>query len=112
MLKTFDECAAEWLLKYRAPSTEDLARVMERACSYGRSVPSVSLLERAYRELLSEGKVALVTEKIVPPPTAVEPEVLTAEAYRKIPAAEIARRYMLDRSFKAQVDTLISQGKI
>jgi hypothetical protein len=37
---------------------------------------------------------------------------LSVEEYNRLPAAQIAKRYQSDRSFKAQVDSLISRGLI
>jgi hypothetical protein len=37
---------------------------------------------------------------------------LSVEDYRKLPAAQVAQRYQKDRSFRALVDKLISDGKI
>jgi hypothetical protein len=108
--REFDHFAAEWLQRYRHPGTADLAKVMERAAEIG-GLPCVSLFERAWRELFSEGAVAMVTEKLVEPQVE-KPEVLTAEAYKKIPASRVTRLYMTDRSFKAQVDSLISRRLI
>jgi len=109
-LKDFDHFAAEWLTKYRHPGTEDLAKVMERAHEIG-GLPCVSLFERAYRELYAAGEVKLAMEKIVEPVVA-KPEVLTVEEYRKIPASQIARKYMIDKVFKSQVDSLIARKLI
>lgn len=106
----FDAACSAWLQKYRHPKTQDLALVMKRAVEIG-GLPCVSLFERAYRELHAEGEVAMVTEKLVEP-IVVKPEALTAEEYRKIPASQVARKYMTDRSFKAQVDNLIARKEI
>ena len=75
------------------------------------ALPSVAAFERAYRELYAEGEVQLATEKFAEQ-VAVQPDVLTAEAYYKIPAAETARLYMASPVFKKQVDALIAKGEI
>ena len=106
----FDHYAAEWVTKYRHPGTADLAKVMERACEIG-GLPCVSLFERAYRELLAAGEVAPVVEKLVEP-VVEKPAVLTVEEYRRMPASTIARKYMVDKNFKAQVDSLIQRKLI
>jgi hypothetical protein len=108
--KEFDAACSAWLHKYRHPDTADLAIVMQRAAELGGH-PCVSLFERAYRELYAEGQVKPATEKLVEPVVA-KPEVLTAEAYRKIPASQVARKYMTDRGFKSQVDALIKNREI
>jgi hypothetical protein len=106
----FDSALATWLVKYRHPNTADLALVMEKAASIG-GLPCVSLFERSYRELLAEGAVKLVVEKLVEPVVA-KSEVLTAEEYRKIPVSQVLRKYMTDRNFKSQVDRLIHNREI
>jgi hypothetical protein len=108
--KEFDHFCAEWLQKYRHPGSEDLGKVMVRAAEIMDAMqlaPSVSLFERSYRSLLAEGEVKPVFEKLVEP-LVEKPEVLTVEAYRAMPAATVARRYMNDRTFRAGVDKLIS----
>ncbi len=106
----FDKYGAQWLLKYRQPSTADLAKVMEKAAEIG-GLPCVSLFEKAYRILLAAGEISLVTEKLVEP-LVEKPEVLAAEAYRLIPASQVARKYMTDKVFKASVDRLIQRKEI
>lgn len=108
--KEFDAACSAWLKKYRHPGTSDLAKVLQRACRIG-GFPCASLFERAYRELHAEGEVALVMEKLVEP-VVTESAILTAEEYRKIPASQVARRYMADREFKKSVDRLIARKEI
>ena len=107
--KQLDHVAADWLVSIRRPSQADISRVYLRAVQLveEEGFPiSKSLVERSYRELLAKGEVVLVTEKLAPPESVKEP-VLTKEMYQAMPAAVIARKYMIDRTFKAQVDTLI-----
>lgn len=108
--REFDHFAAEWVTKYRHPGTEDLSKVMARAAEIG-GLPCVSLFERAYRELLSAGKVKPVFEKLTEP-MVEKPAVLTVEEYRRMPASTIARKYLVDKTFKSQVDSLIAQRLI
>jgi hypothetical protein len=109
---THEEAGAAWLLKYRHPGTEDLARVMERVEEIaGTLPPSVTLFEKAYRQLYAEQAVSLVVEKMKVPEVQVR-SPLTLDEYRKIPASQVARRYMQDKDFKADVDDLIKRKLI
>jgi hypothetical protein len=108
--KEFDHYAAEWVTKYRHPGQEDLGKVMVRAAEIG-GLPCVSLFERAFRELLSRGEVKPAFEKLVEP-VVEKREPLTVEAYRALSASVVARKYMTDRAFKADVDSLVSRKLI
>lgn len=107
--KEFDAAATAWIQKYRNPPQADMLEIMRRVLSYNRAV-AVSSFERAYRELVAEEAIGITTEKFEQ--AAAQPDVLTAEAYHRIPAAEIARKYMYDRNFKASVDSLIARKLI
>jgi hypothetical protein len=104
---THEEAGAAWLLKYRHPGTEDLARVMERVEEIaGTLPPSVTLFEKAYRQLYAEQAVSLVVEKMKVPEVQVR-SPLTIDEYKKLPASTVPRRYMQDPFFKKGVDELI-----
>jgi hypothetical protein len=108
----FDSYAAQWLLRYRHPGTEALALVMQRAYdNLAGALPSVSAFERGYRELYAEGRLKLVTEKLVEPVMPVR-QKLTVEEYRAMRADSVARKYMVDREFKRDVDSLIARKLI
>jgi hypothetical protein len=108
----FDHYAEAWIKKYRCPDAADLAAIMQRAHdNLAGALPSVSAFERAYRELYAEGEVQLVTARFIEQ-TVAQPEVLTAEEYHRIPAAESARRYKTSPGFKASVDALIARKLI
>jgi hypothetical protein len=111
--KAFDAAVSQWIRQTRYPGTTALALVMERAQASLKAAglpPSVSALERAYRELYAEKAVPLVTEKLVVPDA--EP-TLTAEAYHKIPASEVARRLLRgDSKFRDQINSLIERKLI
>jgi hypothetical protein len=110
--KQFDHFASEWISRYRHPGREDLAKVMQRAHeNLAGNLPSVSAFERAYRELHSEGEVELVTEKLVEPVVAVR-QRLTVDEYNSMRASDITRKYISDRTFKADVDDLIKRKLI
>jgi hypothetical protein len=110
--REFDAYASKWLLTIRRPPAEDLAKVLVRAHeNLNGGLPSVATFERAWRELYQEGTVQLVLEPIKVEAVA-KPEVLTAELYRKIPASQVARKYMTHKEFKKSVDRLIARREI
>jgi hypothetical protein len=114
--RDFDTAGANWLLRYRRPSTEDLAKVYRKANELLHELqltPCVSLFERAYRTLLADHEVALVFEKLVEP-VVTKPETLTVEDYKKMQASEITRKYLHNHGgwFRAAVDDLIKRKLI
>jgi hypothetical protein len=110
--KEFDHYCSEWLHRYRFPGKEALTLVMQRAYdNMGDGLPSIAHFERAYRELYSEGRLLLITEPIKVEAVA-QPEVLTADSYKKLSASFVTRKYLVDRNFKAQVDRLIARKEI
>lgn len=110
----FDRVAADWVRKYRSPSADDFALIIQRAHENLRDAwPSISAFERAYRELVAEDGVAVCNEKYAEPqPASPANAPLTAEAYRKLSANEVIRRYRNDRVFKGQIDALVAAGAI
>jgi len=110
--RDFDFAAAQWMLRYRAPSTEAVALVLQKVFDGLRDgLISIAHFEKAYRQLYAAGRLKLITEPLKVEAVA-QSEVLTVEDYRKIPASEVARKYMVDRNFKAQVDRLIARKEI
>jgi hypothetical protein len=110
--REFDACAAQWLLRYRSPAPEALCLIVQRVVDdLGEGLISIAHFEKAYRQMYAQGRLKLITEPLKVEAVA-QPEVLTAEAYRKIPASQVARKYMTDRSFKASVDRLIARKEI
>jgi hypothetical protein len=108
----FDHCAQQWIRKYRSPSAEDMALIMVRAHENNNgATPSISAFERAYRELVAEGRMSICNEKYTEP-VVVKRKHLTVEEYRLLAAQEVARRFMRDPFFAADVNKLISEGKI
>jgi len=98
--------APDWPL-YKSPEAVVLLR--SKAESY-KGLPSISHYLRAFSELKDSGSISQLRQP--KPAEADEPE-LTPEAYHKLSAREVARRYMQkDSDFKIQVDSLISRGLI
>jgi hypothetical protein len=95
----------DWEL-HRTDAAAELLK--ERAASYG-VVPSISMFIRAFNELRAEGSLRQVRQ-----PLPIEPEepALTRDAYYKMPAATIIRRYRGEPEFRASVDRLIARGEI
>jgi hypothetical protein len=64
----FDRAADEWIRRYRNPGVEDLAAILQRAHeNLNGAFPAVSAFERAYRELVAEGEVAICDQKYTEP---------------------------------------------
>lgn len=112
--KAFDHAASEWVIRYRHPGTESLSLVLQRTYDYLAETklhPTPTAFERCYRGLLAEKKVPLVLEKLQAPES-VHVETLTAEDWKKLPAAEARKRYAQGGAFKIAVDKLTAEGKI
>jgi hypothetical protein len=113
MEKKLDGAVADWLTTVRRPSTQDLSKVYSaavRLVEAGYPI-SKSIVERAYRTLLSEKSVSLVTAKLTVPESVKEVS-LTRDEYYQIPASETARRMRVDKSFAAAVQKLIDSKQI
>jgi len=111
----FDEAVSRWMTEHRC-STDDAvnALIMKHAGEIADAsgvLPSPSLFERSYVELLSEGKIKEFHDKYVAP-VVEQRKRLTVEEYRKLSAREVTRRYMLGGVFRADVDQLIAEKKI
>ena len=111
----FDEAASRWMTEHRC-STDDAvnATIMKRAgeiADVNGVLPSPSLFERAYLELVNEHTIGPFSTKYVAP-VVEQRKRLTVEEYRKLSAREVTRRYMLGGVFRADVDQLIAEKKI
>jgi hypothetical protein len=95
----------DWVL-YRSPDATTLVR--NKAASFSGLI-SISHFIRAFDELRASGEIKQLRQPKAE--EAAEPE-LTPEDYRKMSAREVTRRYMSDRDFKIQVDSLIERGLI
>lgn len=95
----------EWPL-YKSQQASQLLR--ERAASFGGYI-GLSHFSRAFSELKTAGSIKQLRQ---PKPPEPEDDELTPEAYRKLSAREVARRYMTEVAFKYQIDNLISKGLI
>lgn len=108
----------EWMQKKRVPPSDEVTQlILEKVLKYleGGDVVSVSHFERSYSVLCSQGRIepfagALGLESATTPAVADAP--LTAEAYHRLPASEVIRRYRADAKFKSAVDSLVSRGLI
>jgi hypothetical protein len=107
-----EAAGSHWLLTVRHPGVQDLALVLARVREIaGDLPPSVTLWEKAYRQLYAEGQVSLVTEKMKVPEVKVRSH-LSLDEYHKMPKSQVARLYMSSREFKADVDDLIRRKLI
>lgn len=105
----FDEAANTWLQQHRfVENTHDLSKILELAHSYNSPICPTSF-ERAYRELCASGDVTICNDKFIAP---LARQPLTAEEYGRMAANDIIRKYHSDSVFQAEVESLISQGKI
>ena len=73
---------------------------------------STSHFARAYLELVNEGIIKPFKGAVPVLPVAKPRQRLTAEDYNALSAQEVTRRYMRDPVFKADVESLVSAGKI
>lgn len=99
---------ADWPL-YR--SYETIRLVKEKAASYGLSHASVSMFIRSFNELRAAGAIKPVRQR---DPMKIEDAErdLTAEAYFKMSAAEVRRRFAQEPGFRSQVEHLLAIGAI
>lgn len=94
-----------WVL-FRSPEAAGLVR--ERAASFGGYI-SISHFSRAFDELRAEGKISQIRQ---PRPAEIEEESLTPEQFKSLPSAVVQQRFKNDPEFRADVESLIAQGKI
>ncbi|SRR6266576_741018 len=110
----------DWMHKKRVPPNDETTElILAKVLKYleGGDVVSVSHFERAYSVLCSQGQIkafagALGAESTTAPAVAQADAPLTAEAYHRLPASEVIRRYRADAKFKSAVDSLVSRGLI
>ena len=110
----FDEAFSRWITEHRCGTDEENAAVMKHAgeiADVSGVLPSPSLFERSYLELLSEKKVKEFHGKYVAP-VVEQRKRLSVEDYRRLSAREVTRKYMLGGSFREDVDDLIRRKLI
>lgn len=106
-----DDVFQQWITQRRCGDDVANGLVLERIRELvADGFPlSVSLFERSYLELLNSGEIKPFREPFVPTP---ERERLTVEQYNRMPAHQIAKKYMTDQVFRADVDDLIRRKLI
>ena len=110
----------DWMQKKRVPPNDEVTQlILEKVLKYleGGDVVSVSHFERSYSVLCSQGRIkpfagALGTESAATPAAAQADVPLTADEYNRMSAQEVQRKYKQNPKFHADVDLLISQGKV
>jgi hypothetical protein len=97
-------------------STEAISLVKDKAASYlaQGGLVSVSHFQRAFADLRASGELHQVRQSDPLRAAYDEPEepALTRDAYYRMPAATIIRRYRGEPEFRASVDRLIARGEI
>ena len=109
-----------WMHAKRTPPDDATTQlILERVLSYlaDGDVVAPAHFERAYTMLVRAGHIApfagaLGAESTTAPAAAQVDVPLTPEAYHRLPASEVIRRYRADAKFKAGVDSLVSRGLI
>ncbi len=110
----------DWMNTKRVPPNDATTQlILEKVLSYlsEGDVVAPAHFERSYTMLVRAGQIeafagALGVESATTPAVAQADAPLTPEAYHRLPASEVIRRYRADAKFKAGVDSLVSRGLI